>query len=325
MKETNIIRSKQHMKMSISRKVSLWCGIFIISIIAISLINDLLFYDTALNDGTLLLFKKNLSIAEKADLKNGLISFSMRFTYLTVHINVFIGVALINYAVNKKFQIFARRLLNFAITLFIVGVVIYWIFISMELHNRFNKMSDETKKFHEYLHVFVSHGLTLIIGLAGYGFAKQDLVMVKKDVWYSTIYVAFYIICYLIMFSMLFSKAYNGTVGTYEQKMEAGHDATRYLYRFIDPTRPLFMQNPIKDVSNKLLWTKAILLDILLFGTLILSTPLTQFCLQKFLHIKTFANEKEYREFRNNFNKLQKPYLSICEVKKELEEFQYNK
>lgn len=69
MEETNIIRSKQHMKMSISRKVSLWCGIFIISIIAISLINDLLFYDTALNDGTLLLFKKNLSIVEKADLK----------------------------------------------------------------------------------------------------------------------------------------------------------------------------------------------------------------------------------------------------------------
>ncbi|GAA7948680.1 hypothetical protein COL447_17330 [Helicobacter pylori] len=52
----------------------------------------------------------------------------------------------------------------------------------MELHNRFNKMTDETKKLHEYLHVFVSHGLTLIIGLAGYGFAKQDLVMVKRDI-----------------------------------------------------------------------------------------------------------------------------------------------
>ena len=325
MKETNIIRQKQHDKMSISRKVSLWCGIFIVAIIAISLINDLLFYDTALSDGTPLLFKRNLTIAEKADLKNGLVNFSMRFTYLTVHINVFMGAALINYALNKKFQVFARRLINFAVTLFVVGVVIYWVFISMELHNRFNKMTDETKKLHEYLHVFVSHGLTSIIGLAGYGFAKQDLVMVKRDIWYSTIYVAFYIICYLIMFSMLFSKAYNGTVGTYEQKMNAGHEATKYLYRFIDPTRPLFMQNPISGVSNKLLWTKAILLDILLFGTLILSTPLTQFCLQKFLHIKTFSNEKEYREFRTNFNNLHKPYLSICEIEKELKEFSYNK
>ena len=49
----------------------------------------------------------------------------------------------------------------------------------MELHNRFNKMLDETKKFHEYLHVFVSHGLTLIIGLAGYGFAKHYLMKIK--------------------------------------------------------------------------------------------------------------------------------------------------
>ncbi|GAA7948682.1 hypothetical protein COL447_17340 [Helicobacter pylori] len=85
----------------------------------------MLFYDTALSDGTPLLFKRNLTIAEKADLKNGLVNFSMRFTYLTVHINVFMGAALINYALNKKFQVFARRLINFAVTLFVVGVVIY--------------------------------------------------------------------------------------------------------------------------------------------------------------------------------------------------------
>ena len=128
----------------------------------------------------ILFFKKNITDAEKLLLRKHVKLWALRFTFLTIHINVFMCVSLVNYVLNKKYQVFARRLLNFAMTIFTAGVILYWVFISYELHNHFQTQFkyNEIRRFHEFIHVFMSHGFTWIIALAAYILARKDLVII---------------------------------------------------------------------------------------------------------------------------------------------------
>ena len=191
-------------------------------------------------------------------------------------------------------------------TIFTVGVILYWVFISYELHNRFQQQfkNDDIRRFHEFFHIFVSHGLTWIITFVAYILTRKDLIIVKRDFGYVLIYVATCILCFLLMYGILFIKAYKATSGTYEQKWGDGHKVTWYVYQFIVFTRPLFMQNPILNVSPILLWTKAVSLNIILYITLLGGISLCMLSFWKMFNIKLFKTKKEYREYVREFNNI---------------------
>lgn len=120
-------------------------------------------------------------------------------------------------------------------------------------------------------------------------------------------YITAYIIKkHRIYVAVMFIKAYNNASGTYEQKMVVGHKATWYLYQFIVFTRPLFMQNPILNVSKILLWSKTIFLNVVLYVTLLGGTSLCMLCYWRMFKIRLFQTEKEYREYAKKFNNLKK-------------------
>lgn len=114
--------------------------------------------------------------------------------------------------------------------------------------------------------------------------------------------VVIYIIGMFIMWAAKFIPAYQKTTGNYVDKMNAGNEAVKYLYQFINFAKPVFMKNPIiyggnKIVSPSLLWTKAIFLDILLIVCLFAMAPFLMFIWKQLFKIKTFKNVKEYKEF----------------------------
>ena len=191
-------------------------------------------------------------------------------------------------------------------TIFTVGVILHWVFISYELHNRFQQQfkNDDIRRFHEFFHIFVSHGLTWIITFVAYILTRKDLIIVKRDFGYVLIYVATCILCFLLMYGILFIKAYKATSGTYEQKWGDGHKVTWYVYQFIVFTRPLFMQNPILNVSPILLWTKAVALNIILYITFLGGISLCMLSFWKMFNIKLFKTKKEYREYVREFNNI---------------------
>lgn len=141
MKKEKIVsdqNAKESLKMTPNKIVALIIGIVLLTFLVGSLINDLIFYDTYdFNNGQSLLFKHNKTKEEWAIFKDKFIwQFLMRFTYLTVHINLLASVSLINYALNKKYQLSARRFLNFAFTYLVFGVILYWGFFFIQINRK---------------------------------------------------------------------------------------------------------------------------------------------------------------------------------------------
>ncbi len=312
--------TKESLKMTPNKIVALIIGIVLLTFLVGSLINDLIFYDTYdFNSGQSLLFKHNKSKEEWAIFKDKFIwQFLMRFTYLTVHINLLASVSLINYALNKKYQLSARRFLNFAFTYLVFGVILYWGFVSFRLTERFTGRL----KWYNYFHVYLSHLIMPIFAFVGFLFAKNDLIMWKRDIAWSTFYVAGYIFFYFVMYTTLFVKAFNGykpepgltSDQIYLKRMEAGNAATTFLYDFLHFAKPLFSENPYKGFSHTLIWTKAILIDIILVAFLISISPLLMFTFKYLFKIKMLKTKEEYLEYKKilkeNWNA--KPILAIA-------------
>ena len=242
----------------------------------------------------------------------------MRFTYLTVHINLLASVSLINYALNKKYQLSARRFLNFAFTYLIFGVILYWGFISYRLTDRFSGPT----KWYNYFHVYLSHLIMPIFAFIGYFFTKNDLVMWKRDIGWSVLYVFGYIFFYFVMYMTLFVNAYKGYKPLpgmtpdeiYLKRMEAGNTAVTYMYDFLHFTKPLFTENPHKGFSHKLIWAKTILIDVFLVAFLLSISPLFMISFKYMLKIKFLKTKEEYKQYktllRENWNA--KPVLAIA-------------
>ncbi|MDD1373094.1 hypothetical protein [Metamycoplasma hyosynoviae] len=288
----------QFSKKSLSHKMAIIIGSILVILNSLILINDFLFHDTQIFQ-----IKK---IGMKV-FKTQILFYLFRFTFITVHINAFMAISLLIYGTSKKYQFFARRLLTFAMTYFILGIIIYWSAVSFELHARFDRMQEklpnhlQNKKFYQYFHIYFTHMTTFILGFVGYGFAKNDLIFVKRDIWNSTVYSAMYLLMFTIIYSIIFSNGYNKTPGSYADKMLGGHKEVAVLYQFIALAKPLFMDNPDPNIPIWLTWAKVIIIDLIIFACIILGTTLIAFCLQKFFKIKTFTNEKEYRKERDIF------------------------
>ncbi|MDC8911889.1 hypothetical protein [Metamycoplasma hyosynoviae] len=285
-------------KKSLPQKMAIIIGSVLVILNSLILINDFLFHDTQI-------FQiKQIGI--KA-FKTQVLFYLLRFTFITVHINAFMAISLLIYGTSKKHQFFARRLLNFAMAYFILGIIIYWSAVSFELHARFNRMQEklpnhlQNKKFYQYFHIYFTHMTTFILGFIGYGFAKNDLILVKRDIWNSSVYPAIYLLMFTISYSIIFANGYNKTQGSYTDKIIGGHSYAAVLYQFIALAKPLFMENPDPNIPIWFVWTKAVFIDLLIFACIILGAVLITFCLQKFFKIKTFANEKEYKTERDIF------------------------